>query len=286
MSIWKKSPFRATQSLRDRYPIHQDLLDPWGGDEAFFPLHDEEFILALHDKDALQKFLSRCKREGFKRDIIHDGSRLNMVTELCSIEFLSNLAEDWIPDIGIFGEERVLGPFAPHPQLRILCGAILCFSPLLKHGITPAGRFADTQKSPYKISLGLQAKTPCMVWRRDKDQHVTPLLPLAQHYHPIGPVHNLPKQEFFIARISPLKSYWQASCVLPVPKVNIPYLQNRLMLEWLKLQQTNARIFWEDILRYRAELVYRSILEYCYIDLYKETILCWDSFLSPVTTES
>ena len=282
MSVWKKSPFRAQHDLRDRYPIIQDQLDPWGGDEYFYPIEDIDFNLSLYNIKKRGEYIKSRSRDGFSTDLIHDGSRLNTPTELCSVHFLANLTEDWVPDIGMFGQERVLGPFAPYSSLQVLCGAILCFSPLLKHGVTPAGRFADTQKSDCILSLGTQAKTPCMLWRQ-QDQHVFPLLPLAQHYHPIGKVQNLPNQELFIARISPLTSHWEASCVLPIPAAHTKYLYNRLMLEWLKLQQSNTRVFWEDILRYRSELVYRSILEYCYIYAHKETILCWESYLSHAT---
>ena len=285
MSVWKKSPFRAQHDLRDRYPILQELLDPWGGDEAFYPLEDKEFMLALHESSRLEQYLLQSARKGHKKQLIHDGSRLNPTSELCSEIFLANLTEDWIPDIGLFGQERVLGPFAPYPAWKILCGAILCFSPLLKHGVTPAGRFVDTQKSNHTLSLGLQAKTPCMLWKQ-KDQCVEPLLPLATHYRPTGKIHKLPNQTCFVARISPLQAGWTASCVLPVPEIETKYLYNRLLLEWLKLQRSNARIFWEDILRYRSELIYRSILEYCYIYQYKETISCWESYFSRATTES
>ena len=81
MSVWKKSPFRAQHDLRDRYPILQELLDPWGGDEAFYPLEDKEFMLALHESSCLEQYLLQSARKGYKKQIIHDGSRLNPITD-------------------------------------------------------------------------------------------------------------------------------------------------------------------------------------------------------------
>lgn len=286
MSNWKKSPFRGNSTLRDRWPIEQDLLDPWAGDEALYPIEDRQHTHALYDAQKYVEYILWAKRAGIPMEISHDDTHIQKATHLCSLDFLANLTEDWVPDIGLFAQERVLGPFAPYVDLQVLCGAVLCFSPLLKHSITPAGRFADTQKSMHKIALGIQAKSPCMIWERNEQGYVNALLPIAPQLVPDGYVHNLPTSQYFIARISPTEHGWKASCVLPIPVIHQNYVYNILYLEWIKLQQHGGRIFWEDILRYRSELVYRSTIEHCYIHAYEETIQCWEYFLSPVEVEN
>jgi hypothetical protein len=286
MSNWKKSPFRSTTTLRDRWPVEQDLLDPWAGDEVFYPIEDLNYSQSLHNEQCLEEYIKKANKKGYSRIPTYDDSYVQKATQLCSLSFLANLTEDWVPDIAMFAEERVLGPFAPYPQLKILCGAILCFSPLLKHGITAAGRFADTQKSAFGSALGIQAKSPCMIWQQTINKEVKPLLPMSERYIPQERVHGLPDSSFFIGRICPTKDGWQASCLLPIPIVGARYVYNMLTMEWLKLQQSDARMFWEDVLRYRSELIYRSALEYCFIHAPKETIQCWDSYLSLVVEEN
>ena len=221
MSNWKKSPFRSSISLRDRWPVEQDLIDPWAGDEYFYPFEDPKFYASLYNHEALNKYIENAKLNGYKVDLKHDDSTILNSTELCSIDLLANLTEDWIPDIAIFAEERVLGPFAPNSGLRKLCGAVLCFSPLLNHGLTAAGRFADTQRSSFSKNLGIQAKSPCMIWEKTEEKQVKPMLPLANQYLPQEDVSNLPESAFFIARICPTIDGWQASCVLPIPIAGI-----------------------------------------------------------------
>ena len=286
MSSWKKSPFRSNNTLRDRWPIAQDLIDPWAGDEIFYPIEDLAHAHALFDAQKRKDYILQAEQNGISKHIRHDDSHVQKATHLCSLDFLANLTEDWVPDIGLFAQERVLGPFAPYPKLRRLCGAILCFSPLLKHGITAAGRFADTQNSAHKIALGIQAKSPCMIWERQEYNQVKPLLALTRHLIPKGEIKRLPQSQYFVARICPTTAGWTASCVLPVPTIHQAYIHNILILEWIKLQQSGGRMFWEDVLRYRAELIYRSALEYCFINAYEETLTCWESFLSPVVGEN
>ena len=286
MSNWKKSPFRSQTSLRDRYPIEQNLLDPWAGDECFYPIEDHDFAQAVHDNDLLKQYITTAKQKGYSRIPKHDDYQLLKAEYLCPLSYLANITEDWVPDIGMFAQERVLGPFAPFNHFRVLCGAILCFSPLLKHGITPAGRFSDTQKSIYSVVIGIQAKSPCMIWKQDGNGHVIPLLPIAPQYIPKDPVQNIPKEQYFIGRICPTIHGWITCCALPIPVVETQYITNMISMEWLKLQQSNALMFWEDVLRYRGELIYRSALEYCFIHAYQETIQCWDSFLLDVQVEN
>ncbi len=286
MSNWKKSPFRSTNTLRDRWPISQNLMDPWAGDEIFYPIEDLEHAHALFEEKKLNAYIQWAKERGISSTLRHDDSQIQHATHLCTLTFLSNLTEDWVPDIGLFAEERVLGPFAPYPNLRVLCGAILCFSPLLKHGITAAGRFADTQNSEHKIALGIQAKSPCMVWEIQNRNKVRPLLELTHQLIPNGEVKGLPESRYCVARICPTIDGWTASCVLPVPRIHIAYVRNILRLEWIKLQQSGGRMFWEDVLRYRAELIYRSALEYCFLHAHEETLRCWESFLLPAVGEN
>ena len=286
MSNWKKSPFRSPVEMRDRWPIVQDLLDPWAGDECFYPFDQSRLHQSLLNKEDLEQYIQERIQQNTSIKLVHDGAPLQTCRQPCEQELLANITEDWVPDIGLFVQERVLGPFAPHHPFQILCGAILCFSPLLKHGITPAGRFADLRNNKRSASIGIQAKAPSMIWHIDQHQKATPLLPLGSAYIPTSPIHNVAANSLIIARISPTSKGWSAHCILPIPTVGKKYIWNRLFLEWLEFQRCNKRIFWEDILRYRSELLYRSALEYCFVYAQEETKKCWDSYFSHVVQEN
>ena len=135
-------------------------------------------------------------------------------------------------------------------------------------------------------SIGVQAKAPTMIWYINTHKEATPLLPVSPQYCPTSPIENLIPNSNIIARFFPTKDGWKACCVMPIPIVGTKYIWNRLWLEWLELQRCNKRIFWEDILRYRSELLYRSTLEYCFLYAKEETQRCLDLYFLPVTKES
>ena len=284
MSYWKKAPFGNIPDLRAHWPIDQDRWDPWAGDES--SSLDEDYQNALHSQKGLQSYLQKAIQNGLSLKPIHDYTLLQKANYCYPEEFLAAITEDWVPDIGIFAEERVLGPFAPRHQLRKLCGAILSFSALLRHNGTPAGQFGDLRNVSHKIALGIQAKTPAMLWQQDNGQ-ITPILPIERQYKPGNtPIHHTPPHQYFIARMVRQRDGFHASCVLPLPCIAPEYTRTRIHLEWLRLQYYNKHLYWEDVLRYRSELLYRSCLEYCFVYHKEETLRCWDSYFSPVMEAS
>ena len=72
MSNWKKSPFRSTSTLRDRWPIAQNLMDPWAGDEILYPIEDQKHAQALFDETKLKSYFAWAKEKGLSKIIRHD----------------------------------------------------------------------------------------------------------------------------------------------------------------------------------------------------------------------
>ena len=166
MSYWKKSPFGTPADLRSSWPIQHNNTDPWAGDELSGALHNSDYWEALDCSQKHQRYLEQARKDGLKIQPFHDRSIIHDCESVLSDSQLASIAEDWVPDIGIFAEERVLGPFAPQYKLRTLCGAILSFSALLEHNFTPAGQYGSLKsRKKGSHSLGIQAKTPAMLWR-------------------------------------------------------------------------------------------------------------------------
>ena len=279
MSYWKKAPFGNSASLRDSWPIDQETFDPWAGDELHSLPCDSDYIQSLEDIQKQRQFLAKALKDSMKILPFHDRSIIHKAQSVMSDTQLAAIAEDWVPDIGLFAEERVLGPFAPRHKLRTLCGAILSFSPLLRHNCTPIGQYGSLKsRTKGSHSLGIQAKTPVVPWKIHDNDSVSPLLPIEERYIPNMPLQSLPQTPFMIARIVASSTGYTLSCVLPLPAVSPQYLFNRMRLEWIRLQYQNRYIYWEDMLRFRAELLYRSSLEYCFVHHKKETEQCLDTF--------
>ena len=279
MSYWKKAPFGISADLRSSWPIEQDVIDPWAGDELSFSQDNEAYIQALYCPHKREDYLHQAEKQGLKTLPYHDRSIVHQSESILKDKELAAISEDWVPDIGIFAEERVLGPFAPNHKLRTLCGAVLCFSSLLRHNFTPAGQYGSLKsRKKGTIDLGIQAKTPAMIWNINPNQTVTPLLPIEERYIPTTVLSTLPNTPFMVARIVHTKQGYKLCSVLPLPQASSKYIFHRIQLEWIRLQYHNRYIYWEDMLRFRSELLYRCSLEYCFIVCKKETEQCLDYF--------
>ncbi len=279
MSHWKKAPFGNPAELRATWPIKQDVFDPWAGDELSNAQNDTAYLSALHSRQHQQEYLRKAQQDGLKITPFFDRSIIHKAAAILSDAQLAAIAEDWVPDLGIFAEERVLGPFAPQPRLRTLCGAVLSFSPLLEHSFTPIGQYGSLKSRKKGLHrLGVQAKTPAMLWKINADQSVSALLPVEERYKPKGPIEIKYQTPFVIAKITNTESGYKLNAALPLTHVSKDYVFNRVRLEWVRLQYHNRYIYWEDMLRFRSELLYRSCLEYCFINHKKETQQCLDIF--------
>ena len=180
--------------------------------------------------------------------------------------------EDMVPDIVPAAADRVLGPFAdeapPRPLLRM---AVLLFAgiPTLRGGGTVAGRGMNCRPRPgrgFRSAMTAYLKAPAMLYgvRSDSWQ---PLLPLAQAWVPTGPVAAqiapLPggTSRVVVARAwpDPVGGWHAAACMgLPETPPLRPLLR-RLHLELMRCRRRERRTTWEDLLRSRSEVLYRSV---------------------------
>ena len=117
-----------------------------------------------------------------------------------------------------------------------------------------------------------------MLWRTEG---VEPLLPISDRWLPEGPVSGLPETPSFVGRIYKTPDGWQCCCVLPLPLLPDPGpLQARIHLELMRLRRFERRISWEDVLRDRGEVLYRSVCEQLWLEEDTRSALaaCWSEF--------
>jgi hypothetical protein len=205
------------------------------------------------------------------------------------IDYLSDLCEDYIPGLGLFATALIWGPFAnkelPSP-IRQLAGAICSTIPLLNYKHSPASKaFEQRPKLPLPIhqSLSSHCRYPYMIWAIE-DGYVKPLLPLAIQYHPQVRVNNLPPSSFMIGKVIQIQNQWVAHFVLPLNSNDFlsENIQMRLQVEWLRAQRHCSTLFFEDILRERADILYRYAAEYLYETKPTEIMTCLDYYSSLV----
>ena len=288
MSRWKKSPFPLSPPTRTSWPIESAPKDPYRSEERELhiasyeiqrqrmPLTEARFIELEEQFIAQYNLLLQSQKDNV--DIHKTISSLGLSTSLkhetaepfigkvnLHNDFLSNIAEDLVPDIGVFALERVFGPMSERLQkYSSLAGAVLCFSPCMYGNYTPAGKIC--RKKPrfsktINLTLTALAKTPTMLWQIEPNGEITPLLPLAKQFVPTTKVHNLPTTDQMIARVMFSEEGPTACCVLPLSKVDPQPVYARLWLEWIRLTRHSSHIFWEDLLRYYGDLLYRNCCE-------------------------
>ena len=189
---------------------------------------------------------------------------------LLSLELMSNICEDYIPHIGLFIDE-LLWSGQGRVDLWKLGGAIASTLPLLKHCHCPLYKISEQQPKlpePLHKSLTAHHRTPTMLWRKSGATAI-PMLHVGQQYIPdVVQNLNIIDSEFFIAKIIYMTddtSTWKANFILPVPanmgvELQI-YLQTRLLIAWFRYRRHNEKICYEDILRERSDLIYRSLFE-------------------------
>jgi len=207
------------------------------------------------------------------------------VIDVLDDHLLADLCEDVVPDIGIYAIDRVFGPLGHFANLQLV-GAIMAFAPLLDHHKTPIGqlnaenrRFTQTQR----LSMACQAMTPVMLYEIDEHQ-LHPLLPIARQYqHSFLFSENL-KHRFKGAKKLICRVYnigdgrYHIGCALPLVDIDADFVYTVVMREYMRLQRNAKRLFWEDILCYRSEIIYLHACMYSYVHYYKETETCWSYY--------
>lgn len=194
---------------------------------------------------------------------------------------LAFLAEDWVPEVGVVAPDRVLGPFAdedlPRP-VRRAAASVMAFSPLLPQRMMPVVRqMRCPPKPPVPIRDALRSAllAPPMLWALDRAQ-LTPALPLGRRFPPELPLHPAPDAPAVLGRAIPFgETTWLAGA-LPLP--GLPprdIVVRRLELEQNRLRRHDRRTSWEDLLRDRAEVLYRVCCEWWYEQDADATLALW-----------
>jgi hypothetical protein len=98
-----------------------------------------------------------------------------------------------------------------------------------------------------------------MLWV-DHGGHWAPALPLAPALVPGGVAADGPAM---VARIVFTASGPVPTCVLALP-AGPQHVERRLVLEYQRLRRHDRRLTWEDLLRDRGEVVYRTACEWCW----------------------
>ena len=187
-------------------------------------------------------------------------------------DVICDLAEDWVPSIGLLAPPRVLGPWAmlalPR-RLRMFCGAVMSFSPVFPPSIRPMSRPGRTKPKVdgvIKSALIAVLRAPMMLWVPTVDGELEPLLPMARRSRPEGPVTGIPDAPAVLGRAVQHPDGWWLACALPLPvRPDVSILQRRLELEYQRLRRHDRRMTWEDILRDRSELVCRTVCEWLWV---------------------
>ena len=217
---------------------------------------------------------------GLNYDFKFESTQQLTAVTILSSQFLSDISEDHIPHIGLFCDELILGPLSEqqlNSNYRQLAGAVCSVLPLLSHGHSALSKLKGQKTrvdSDILRSITAYTRTPTMLWQQLPGSRVKPLLPLAKQYHPTQAIENLPKSEYFIGKILQFENYSGAVLCLGFDRIaNLDqFLRLRLKMEWIRYQR-HSRIFLEDILRERADILYRSV---CEIAKEGETELCLD----------
>ena len=178
--------------------------------------------------------------------------------------------ENGVPDGTPLALDRVLGPYADRTldrRLHRIAVEAFAFSPTADFGLPPMKRWAgDVSRPTPKVRAGMRAiaHAPAMLWEVLETGEVEALLPLSEPYLPKGPVHGFAEQlpdahgTEMVARLYPdAHGNWHISGGLWVNAPPLDALIDRLELEHLRLSRHERRLTWEDLLRYRAELLYR-----------------------------
>lgn len=185
---------------------------------------------------------------------------------------LADQAEDWIPDMGQLAPPRVLGPFSDHAlpvAARRVAFAVMAFSPLLAPRIRPLVRGMRNKPKPSndrRQAITAVIMAPAMAWTQDGSGRLRAGLPIGPHFELEAPVAGAGHAPAWIGRAVPTRDgpTWLAAG-LPLPGLPpADMLQRRVRLELLRLRRHERRLSQEDLLRDRAEVLYRTACEWWY----------------------
>jgi hypothetical protein len=203
----------------------------------------------------------------------HDRRPAGVAEEVVSDEQMSDITENQLPQVGLVAPDRFLGPWADEPLprwVRVQVAAAMMFVPELDPGVPAWARRIKRKpmpSAPVRQSVRVISRTPPMVWKVDGD-HLEPLLPLGERFMPCGPIAGIPDVPAVIGRVIACEAGSYLAAGLPLirlPPVSV--IERRLRLELLRLRRGERRLSWEDVLRERGEVLYRSCFEWLWLQL-------------------
>lgn len=279
--------------LRTAWPLAQTI-EEYSGDhgvlhalkyETFQKLHPDSLNHAdwLETDDTFQKEYRSCiEGHVFKDDtwrgfcqklhlqfeLKHDSCQILLAHMPLSNALLSDICEDHLPQIGLFVDELIFGPLTqkrlPNP-MRQLAGAVCSTLPLLRHGHSAVVKLSTQRPRATEAihgSLTAHQRTPFMLWKRTELNGAMPLLPIGEQYIPDSIVENIPDSPYFIGKIIKTPENFAVTCGMGISDASLlqKILLPRLKIEWIRYQRY-SKITWEDILRERGDVLYRTASE-------------------------
>jgi hypothetical protein len=207
--------------------------------------------------------------------------RLPVAPLLPCDSWLTDLAEDVIPDLGLSSAERVLGPMAeegPSRRARRVAAGVMAFALYNPPRIRPFDRWTKDRRGgtdQERASLRAVDRAPAMCWTVEAPGQPAPVLPMDPRMLPDGPVRLLPDRQggspglmpagCWLARVMRGPGGWHAALALPLDTPPDPtWLLARMTLELWQLRCFVPEADWIMLLRERAEVLYRCCHEWAW----------------------
>jgi hypothetical protein len=197
-------------------------------------------------------------------------------------QWLADLVENVMPDVGLSSVERVLGPLAdesPSRRARRVAAGVMAFSPYIAPRVRPFDRWVKDKRGGTdedRASLRAVDRAPAMVWIVEHPGEPRPLLPIADRMRPRDPVKLLPDRGAlspgllppgcWLARVMRGPDGWYAALALPLSSTpDADWLRARMELELWALRCFVPEADWILLLRERAEVLYRCCHEWAWM---------------------
>ena len=259
-------------ALPRAWPLVQEDADPWApdvwlepGDGAF----ERAWNQVMRGDTELAELREIADTLGLTGPLRHDWEGAPPAAHVVTDELLAAVLEDFVPDV-VPMLDVVLGPWAderPSRTLRIAAAAALSQVPILSDTISAMRAWANRPPKPdvgLRSSVWTARDAPPMLWATSATEAWTPLLPLVSWWQPEGPTDlplaRLGGAELAVARLYPCADgRWRASGALGVPAgVPIDRVHGRMEAELWRVRRDRPQATWEDVLRARPEVLYRS----------------------------
>ncbi len=220
----------------------------------------------------------------------HHDRRPPLAGALLDGDILCDIVEDLVPDIVPEAGDRILGPWADDAPPRALLAAAaeaLMSVPLLVPDTLVTSRWLRENRGagaargaagPGRRGFNPWLRAPAMLWRLGAGGGLTPLLPLSPRLAPppdapirgrIAWLSGAPG-DALVARAWPIdadpEGAWQLLGAIGLPAAPpLPALIRRLTLELWRTRRHERRATWEDLLRRRPEVLYRTCSRWCWM---------------------